>query len=365
MISSVALQTPVKNYGGLEKVASEYAKGLAQLGHDVAMVVAKGSDKIPNVEQIDTVKPWSELVPAEQQMYSRNDGIDREFRGLTWKARTWNGWREQERVSYEMYKDLIKGFDVVGDHSWAKWSLLSGKEEIINTCHSVKSYNIRPPRQHPLLTGVSHGHSRFISKELHIPCRALHNPTDLNLYKFVKDKSERILSLNRVMPQKGIHLFVDLVEKERLRADIAGDDSQLVQDQGYVQAIKNKCKNSAFANYYGLVDEPTRLKLLREAKCLICLKDFGYEEVFGLSAIEALASGTPVVALKSWGFNDTIQNGVNGFLCENMEEVAKVIAKIGEIKPEACRESVQKYSTEVRSKVYEQMFTQVKAGMRW
>ena len=361
----MAIKTPPAMYGGLERLIVEYAKGLAQLGHDVAMVVAKGSDKIPSVESIETTKAWNELVPAEQQMYSRNDGIDREFRGLTWKGRTWNGWREQERVSYEMYKDLINGFDVIGDHSWAKWSYASKKEEIIGTCHSIKSYNIRPPRPHPLMTGVSHGHARFISKELHIPCRALQNPTDLNLYKFVKDKSERILSLNRIMPQKGIHLFVDLVEKERLRADIAGDDSQLVQDQGYVQAIKNKCKNSAFANYYGLVDEPTRLKLLREAKCLVCLKDFGYEEVFGLSAVEALASGTPVIALKTWGFSDIIQNGENGFLCENMEEVAKSIQKVNEIKSEACRESVQKYSTEVRSKAYEQMFIQVKSGNRW
>lgn len=365
LVSSVALKTPPVAYGGLERVVADYARGLTDLGHDITLVAARGSTPIPGVTTIDTTKPWNELTPAEQQMYSKNDGLEREYQGQKWLAHTHNGWREHERISFERYKDLIDGVDVVLDHSWAKWAYGAKKEEIIGTCHSVKSYNVRPPRSYPLLTGVSHGHSRFLSKDLHVPVRAVQNPVDVTNIRFQKDKTERILSLNRIMPQKGIHLFVDLIEKLKIKADIAGDDSQLVGDQAYVQYIKDKCKSSSFSNYFGHVDEATKFNLLRNAKALICLKDHGYEEVFGLSAVEALASGTPVIALKSWGFDDIILDGKNGFLCKDMEEVEKAVQRTSEIDPTVCRESAERFSIETRSKVYEHLIQQVKEGNRW
>ena len=53
------------------------------------------------------------------------------------------------------------------------------------------------------------------------------------------------------------------------------------------------------------------------------------------------------------------------FGTSDVEEVAKSIGKVNEIDNEYCRKSAEKFSTEVRSKVYEQMFTQVKDGSRW
>lgn len=351
LISSTALKTPPDNYGGLERVWWDYSIGLSELGHDVTLIGAKGSSST-GAKVIETVKPWNMLSPDEQKAYGKADKV-------------WNGWRAHEEEAFNMYKDMLPEFDVVGDASWAKWSYLGKKEAIIGTCHSIKSYNSKPPQSYPLFTGVSRGHARFISRDLHIPCRVLWNPVNIEEMPFQKEKGERILSLNRIMPQKGIHHFLTLADQSKIKADVAGDDSQLVSDQMYVQWMKQRCAQSAYVQYHGLVTDAQRIDLLKNAKCLLAFKDMGYEEVFGLSLVEALACGTPVIAVHSWGPDDIIQDGKNGFLCNTMEEVGKAIAKVSEIKSEDCRESVKRFSRKERSMAYAKMMERVKDGSRW
>lgn len=329
----------------------EYGHGLSELGHEVTIVGAKGST-CSGAKVVETVKPWNALSPEEQKVYAKADKV-------------WNGWRAHEEEAFNQYKHLLGDFDIIGDHSWSKWSYSTNHEKIIGTCHSIKSYNSKPPRSSPLFTGVSNGHARFISRDLHIPCRVLWNPVNMDEMPFQKEKGERILSLNRIMPQKGIHHFLTLADQSKLKADVAGDDSQLVGDQMYVQWMKQRCAQSAYIMYHGLVTDAKRIELLKNAKCLLAFKDMGYEEVFGLSLVEALACGTPVISTHSWGPDDIIQDGKNGFLCNTMDEVTKAIAKISEIKPEDCRESVKRFSRKERSMVYAKMMERVRDGSRW
>lgn len=317
---------------------------------------------------VETVESWDKLAPAQQQQYGKKDGIERKWNGMTWLAHTWNGWRSHEEEAYQMYKGWLKDFDVIGDASWSKWSYSSKKEEIVGTCHSIKSYNSPPPRKYPLLTGVSRPHSRFLSRELHIPVRTLWNPIDTDEFPYESLKTDRVLSLNRIMPQKGIHLLVQIAGVEGWATDIAGDDSTLVQDQQYVSFIKAECGKKKNFTYHGLVPQAKRLQLLKDAKVLVCLKDAGYEEVFGLSAVEAMACGTPVVALRTWGFEDIIETK-SGFLCDNMEQVSGAIKKImsGQVvfKPEEVRKSAERFNRPNIAKLYEKMLSSVKSGNRW
>lgn len=368
LISSFAIPTRPSEemlYGGLERVCYQEAQGLTELGHEVSLVASKDSKAPSGVRLIETLPAWNTLTQAQQQDYGKRDGVWREYNGQKWLAHTWNGWRMQEEEAFALYKDFVPEMDVVGDLSWAKWSYSTKKDEIIGTCHSVKSYMVMPPRKFPLLTGVSRGHARFLTRELHIPVRTVWNPVDVDNLPFEPVKTGNVLSLNRIMPQKGIHLFLDLVESQKIKADIAGDDSTLVPDQGYVQMIKNRCKQSAFANYYGLVDDKKRIELLKLAKCLVAFKDFGYEEVFGLQVVEALSCGTPVIALRSWGFEDTIINGENGYICDDMKQIELALQKIDQIKPENCRKSAERFNIKNTTKLYEQMMFKVQAGSRW
>jgi len=356
LISSTALVTPPKNYGGLERVAYEHAQGLEELGHEVTLVAAKGSTAPKGVKLMETVEPWNKLNEAQQKQYGKAD-------------RVWNGWRAQEEEAWGMYKDRPGAYDVVGDMSWSKWSYLSRKEEIVGTCHSIKPYNVKPPREYPMFAGVSRGHSRFLAKEMHQPVRTLWNPVDLDEIPMERQKGDRILSLNRIMPQKGIHYFIDVCEKLKVKGDIAGDDSTLVPDQGYVQMIKQRVAKSAQVTYHGLVDDKKRVSLLQNAKALLCFIDAGYQEIFGLQAVEALAAGTPVIAARTWGFEDTVEQGKTGFLCSTVDEAVDATSSIMlgtvNLRAEDCRKGAEEFSRQKCAKLYERVFQRVKDGCRW
>ena len=179
-----------------------------------------------------------------------------------------------------------------------------------------------------MLMGVSNGHARFLCARIHRPHRVIWNPVNVEEMEVRSAKEDRFVSLNRIMATKGIHLFLDAIEKAGVKADVVGDDSTLVPDVNYVNNIKNRCKQSNLATYYGLVEDKTRNKLLERAKAMVCMKDGGYEEIFGLMAVEALACGTPVIAARSWGFEDIIEHGKTGLLCDNFDQVVEAIRAV-------------------------------------
>jgi glycosyltransferase involved in cell wall biosynthesis len=160
-----------------------------------------------------------------------------------------------------------------------------------------------------------------------------------------------------------------MVETLKVKADIAGDDSTLVPDQGYVNVVKQKCAQSAFITYHGLVDDRKRIQLLKDAKVLVCFKDAGFEEIFGLVLVEALACGTPVVSISTWGAENIIVNGKNGFMEETPEKVSERVKSIvdGTVKldPQFCRKTAEAFSRERCSKEYESLLKSVVGGSRW
>lgn len=355
VISSFAIKTPPVNYGGLERVAYEEALGLAELGHEVILVGSRGSKAPPGVKLIETVQSWDVLSNEEKQKLAKED-------------RLWNGWRRHEELALESYKDRILENDVVLDLSWSKWSYSTKKDEILGVCHSMQPFQSLPPREFPLLCGVSKGHARSLTARMHKPHRVVWNPVNVDEFRADMPKKDRILSLNRIMPTKGIHLFLDIVEKCKVKADVVGDDSMLVPDQNYVQAMKERCKNSAWATYRGLVTDEQRKYFLEHAKATVCMKDGGYEEIFGLMAVESLAAGTPVIALNSWGFADVLSEKC-GVLCNSVDEVVQAVTKImsGELvfTPEDCRARAEIFNRKSICKMLEQTLESVRKGSRW
>jgi glycosyltransferase involved in cell wall biosynthesis len=99
------------------------------------------------------------------------------------------------------------------------------------------------------------------------------------------------------------------------------------------------------------------------------MKDGGYEEVFGLNVVEALACGMPVISMRTWGPEDILVQGKTGMLCNTVDEVADAVRMTmdGSIKfdPDACRAGAEVFSRKMVCKSLEQMLESVKRGSRW
>jgi glycosyltransferase involved in cell wall biosynthesis len=77
-----------------------------------------------------------------------------------------------------------------------------------------------------------------------------------------------------------------------------------------------------------------------------------WPEPFGLVMIESLAAGTPVVALRRGSVPEVIEDGVTGFICDDVDEMVDAVARIGEIDPDACRRGAERFSAERMCRAY-------------
>jgi glycosyltransferase involved in cell wall biosynthesis len=112
----------------------------------------------------------------------------------------------------------------------------------------------------------------------------------------------------------------------------------IVQDQDYYNEHVAPALVDRSVVYLGPVGAAARTKALGSARALLHLINF--DEPFGLSVVEALACGTPVIASNRGSMPELIDPGVTGFLVDSVDEAVDAIGRIGEINRTACRAAV-------------------------
>jgi glycosyltransferase involved in cell wall biosynthesis len=295
---------------------------------------------------------------------------------------SWEGTAAEE-AHYLMYKELLEkeygnGDGIVWDNTWHCFSYLSAKKfpkmKIIHTNHGTVEWQKVPVKQlrFPRYIGLSRFHAKYMSSVLKIPVRYVHHGIPLPPIEETKSNNkngEFLLSINRIVREKGIEDSIDLAVRTRNAIKIAGDDVH-VPDLSYVQMIREKCQNTdGLAEYLGLVDNKTKIELIKKCKAVIACPKPTWMEAFGLYAIEANAYGKPVLALDNGGLNDIIVNQTNGFLAKTPLELQRYVEKVYECSPESCRLRVEKFFTdEIMTKKYLQIFERViedEPAFRW
>ena len=110
--------------------------------------------------------------------------------------------------------------------------------------------------------------------------------------------------------------------------------------------------------YSGNLSGQRKMKFISEAKALLFPID--WEEPFGMAVIEALACGTPVVAMNRGAMPEIIEHGVTGFLANNEAEFCEYMARVDEIDPAACRLAVErKFSADAMASAYVERYHEV------
>jgi glycosyltransferase involved in cell wall biosynthesis len=147
------------------------------------------------------------------------------------------------------------------------------------------------------------------------------------------------LTLGRVCPEKGIDLALDAA----VRADVA----MLVAGAVFPYAEHHRYFERELAprfdrrrRWIGPVTGARKRRLIAGARCLIVASLV--PETACLVAMEALAAGTPVVAFPIGALPEVIEDGVTGFLVEDVQAMAQAIAAAGRLDPDACRAAARR-----------------------
>ena len=176
---------------------------------------------------------------------------------------------------------------------------------------------------------VSHSHAQQAGKEVFayngIPCEE---------FIFEEQKGDFLLFLAKVKRRKkGVAVAIKLAKQSKTNLVIAG-------------GRRLRCPETWF-NWHpritpvGYINGPEKYALLSQAKALIV--PILWDEPFGLTIVEAMLSGTPVIAFNRGAMPELIIDGVTGFLCNNEAEMLAAINKVDTLSPLKCRKHAEQY----------------------
>jgi glycosyltransferase involved in cell wall biosynthesis len=151
-------------------------------------------------------------------------------------------------------------------------------------------------------------------------------------------KADFALMLCRICPEKGVHIAIEAAKRARVPLLIGGEVFRYRAHERYF-ATQIKPRLDHLRCFIGPVGKGCKARLLEQARCLVVASTVA--ETSSLVAREALAAGTPVVALASPALADLIEHGKTGYLVDNEPAMAEAIVNAAKLSPENCRRAAR------------------------
>jgi glycosyltransferase involved in cell wall biosynthesis len=182
----------------------------------------------------------------------------------------------------------------------------------------------------------------------------IHHGIDLASFTFRPEAGSYLLFLGRIHPHKGVVPAIEVAKRCGLPIVLAG----IVQDEAYFRDQVQPLLHEPDVTYVGPVGPAERNRLLGGAVALLHL--IAFAEPFGLSVVEALATGTPVIAHPLGSLPEIVVDGVTGFLVDDVEGAVAAVESVGGLRRADCRADVEKrFTAERMVDAYEELFVKV------
>lgn len=309
------IPVPPPAYGGIEAVIASLARGLAEAGHDVTLFAAPGSESA-----------YARVIPVLDRQYAEDIG----------RAR-----HEADHVRTLL--DLIPHegrFDVVHDHG--DGTLLAFADRIgVPVVHTLHG----PFDEQGRAFYARHAHrARFVAlsrAQLHdAPGRmrdvdVIPNPIEPDEWPLERAKDNYLLWIGRFAPEKGAHTAIAVARAARRRLVLAGP-VQSGQERYFERAVRPNLRDGAI-EYAGEVGGERKRSLFARASAL--LMPITWPEPFGMVMAEAMACGTPVLALAAGSSPEVVEHGVSGFVAAGADALVALVPEAERLDPARVRES--------------------------
>lgn len=310
MLAPIAWRTPPRHYGPWELVTSLLTEALVAKGVDVTLFATRDSVTAATLDGV---------VPAA---YNEDPSID---------AKVW----EFRHLAHVF--ERADAFDIIHNqadfpaHAFANLT----RTPIITTVHGFSSDRILPmyapyqDRVHYVAISDADRHPdlRYAA--------TIHHGIPMDAFPLNPAGGDDLLFFGRIHPDKGAAEAIAAARASGIALHMYG----IVQDEGYYRDRVMPQIDGAAVHYHGAVGGERRVAALGNARALLHLINF--DEPFGLSVIEAMACGTPVIAMRRGSMPELIEDGVTGFLVDTVEEAVAAIARIGDLDRATVRDRVR------------------------
>jgi len=165
-----------------------------------------------------------------------------------------------------------------------------------------------------------------------------------SLYTFHELPGKYLAFLGRISPEKRVDRAIEIAKRLGMELKIAAKVDPV--DREYFQAIIKPLLNDSLVEYVGEITEHEKDAFLGHAYALLFPID--WQEPFGLVMIEAMATGTPVIAFPCGSVPEVLDTGVTGFIVKDSDEAVKVVDQVSSLSRQKCRLKFEERFTAAR-----------------
>lgn len=316
-------------------LAVEIAKGLGRRGHHVTVFAPLGTEiHAPNVTvETMNLRPLVRNQAEFEALLDNTEYLAHDVHGL------WD-----RRMTNEMFARAKRGeFDVLHFHH-AESALSAAVRQpsvpVVYTLHDPiypwyrELFELFGSRNQSFVS-ISNNQRRDAPDLPYIS--TVYNGTDVELFNYSDEPEDYLLFAGRITAEKGIKEAIQVAKESGHRLLIIGPVNHGSKDY-FDQYVKPELNDQIL--YLGRMDQDQLVKYYQKAKAV--LTPIQWEEPFGLTTIEAMACGTPVISLHRGAAPEIIKHGKTGFVVHSIGEMVEAVAKIPEIKRRDCRDHVKR-----------------------
>ena len=331
VLSPISWRTPPRAYGPWELVVSLLTEELVRMGLDVTLFASGDSQTSGKLIAV-CPHPYSEDPLAEPKV--------------------------MECLHISEVFERAADFDLIHSHFDFLPLTYSGLVDtpVLSTIHGFSSPSIIPVYK------KYNGRVHYVaiseadkSPELDY-IATIHHGIDIGQFAFVESTGEYLLFFGRIHPEKGTHEAIRVAQRLGRKLVIAG----IVQDQEYFDTQVQPYIDGVTVEYLGAVGVSERPGVLGRALALLHLISF--DEPFGLSLLESMACGTPVIAFDRGSMPEIIRHGETGYIVADIDGAVDAVDAVRSIDRSVCRKHVELHFSHTRmaadyARVYREILT--------
>jgi len=308
ILAPISWRVPPRHYGPWERVVSLLTEGLVERGADVTLFATADSMTAARLESV-APRPLNEAPSLD--------------------AKVWESLHIAN--AFEHARDMR--LDLLHNHYDFLPLAFSGLADVplVTTIHGFSSERIVPAFQRYA------GRSSYVSisdADRHPSLRYLatvYHGIELEEFTLNERPGDYLAFFGRIHPDKGVAEAIELARRAGVRLVIAG----IIHDDAYFASEVAPHVDGDRVRYVGSVGADERNEILGNALALVHLVNFA--EPFGLSMIEAMACGTPVIARRRGSVPEVVEDGLTGFVVDDLDGALGVLEHVQRLRRSAIR----------------------------
>jgi glycosyltransferase involved in cell wall biosynthesis len=334
---------PPGRYGGTERVISVLTEELVRRGHEVTLFASADS------------RTSSRLIPTVERALWRHDPPPTDL-GPFWAVTLGQVW--EHRAQFDLIHSHVDlaGYPLARAISQPMISTLHGRLDLPHLSWLYHHFDELP------LVSISDAQRRPVPWANWVA--TVHHGIDLEAFAFVARPGPYLAFVGRISPEKGLDVAIRVAHRAGMPLKIAArrplprsSEPEVRADWEYFEAIEPLLHEPG-VEYLGELGGRDKATLLEGAAGL--LFPIQWPEPFGLVMPEALACGTPVLALRRGSVPEVIEHGKTGFVCDSEDELVAAVDRLDRLDRAACRATAERrFSPAAMATAYEVVYERV------